>query len=113
MSLDALTFVVNKGAENVNGKLFERYADTTLSTGYPIGGYTFPVALATHYGQLGIRTLVGVEEVAANTAAFNHFPIWNSQTGKLMIVNNATGLEVPDNTSLSTLTFTLKLTGTR
>lgn len=113
MSVDAITFVVIKDGENVSGRLLERYADATLSTGYPTGGYTFPIALAGQYGQLGIRTLLGVETVATNTAAFNHFAVWNSETGKLMILNNATGLEVPDNTALDTLTLTLKLTGTR
>lgn len=113
MSVDALTLAVNKGAENVNGRLLEKYAAATLSSGYPIGGYTFPEALATQYGQLGIQDLLGVEEVSSNTAAYNYFPVWNNQTGKLMIINNATGLEVPDNTNLSTFTFTLKLTGTR
>jgi hypothetical protein len=113
MSNDALTFTLNKGAENVNGKLLEKYADVTLSNSYPIGGYTFPYALSTQYGQLGIASLLGSEQVAVNTASFNYFAVWNSQTGKLMIISNATGLEVPDATDLSTLVMTLKLTGTR
>lgn len=113
MSVDALTFSVIKGAENVSGRLLERYADTTLSSGYPIGGYTFPAALSTHYGQLGIAQLQGVDQIASNTAAFNYFAVWNYQTGKLMVLSNATGLEVPDGTNLATLTMRLKFIGTR
>mgnify|MGYP001589827530 FL=1 len=113
MSVDILTFSVNKDAENVSGRILERQAEVTLSSGYPTGGYTFPVALNDQYGQLGIRTLIGLFQVACNTAALAYIPFWNSQTGKLMIVNDLTGQEVPDNTDLDALTMTLRLLGSR
>jgi hypothetical protein len=113
MSVDALTFAVNKGAENVSGKLLERVADVTFSSGYPTGGYTFPKALATQYGQLGIADLLGSVQIATNTAGFNFFAVWNSQAGKLVVIWNATGQEMPDNTDISALTMTLKFIGTR
>jgi hypothetical protein len=108
-SVDVITFKLNKAAENVNGKLLERYADATFSTGYPVAGYTFPALLATHYGQLGIRQLIGVEFVAFNTAAIaaTVVPVWNSQTGYLVIPGMA------PTTDISTCTVTLRLTGTR
>src|SRR5258708_13670582 len=112
--VDQLTFVLNKAAENVNGKLLERYAAVALSWAYPNTGatlgYTFPVALATQYGQLGIRTLIAVEQVACNTAGKTYTARWDSQAGKLHIYVN--GTEVSDNSNLSTITLTLKLTGT-
>lgn len=113
MSVDALTFAVNKGAENVSGRLLERVAEITFSTGYPIGGYTFPKALATQYGQLGIADLLGFVQIAANTAANDHYPVYDSQAETLVLVNNATGQEVPDNTDISALKVTLKFIGTR
>jgi hypothetical protein len=108
-SVDVITFVLNKGAENVNGKLLERYAAATFSTGLPVAGYAFPVLLATRYGQLGIRQLLGVEVIAANTAAISlsAYPIWNSQTGAIVFPGIAA------TTDLSTATLTLRLTGTR
>lgn len=111
MSVDALTFIVNKGAENVNGRLLEQYASVLFSSGYPTGGYTFPVSLATEYGQLGIRTLVGVSQVATNTAGLAYTASWNSQTGKLLVFT--AGSQVADNTNIATVGVTLKLTGTR
>ena len=113
MSVDILTFSVNKDAENVSGRLLERVAAVTFSSGYPTGGYTFPAALAEQYGQLGIRTLVGVVQIAVNTAAIHYFVFWDSQTGKLAVVNDLTGVEVPDNTDIDALTITVKLIGTR
>jgi hypothetical protein len=106
-SVDVITFVLNKGAENVNGKLLERYAQATFSTGYPIGGYTFPILLSDQYGQLGIRQLVGVEVVAYNTVGIITNPKWNSQTGRIVFPF------VAPTTDLSAVTVTLKLTGTR
>jgi hypothetical protein len=113
MSVDALTFDVVKGAENVSGKLFERVAVTTFSTGYPTGGYTFPRALNTQYGQLGIADLLGVQEIATNTAAITYFARWDSEAEKLVLINDGTGTEVADNTDVHLLAVTLKLIGTR
>lgn len=113
MSVDILTFSVNKDAENVSGRILERQAEVTLSSGYPAGGYTFPAALAEQYGQLGIRTLIGVYRVACNTAAVTFIPVWDSEAGKLVIVDDGTGNEVVDNTDLDALKMTLRFLGSR
>jgi len=113
MSVDALTFDVIKGAENVNGKLLERVAVTTFSAGYPIGGYTFPRALATQYGQLGIADLIGVQTVAITTSAITYLVTWDIQAETLVVIDNNTGNEVADNVDLHLITVILKFTGTR
>lgn len=111
--VDQVTF--GKVTENVAGKLFEKIVPVTLSTGYPNAGltlgYSFPVQLATRYGQPGIRTLVGVNQVANNTAGKTYTAQWDSEAGKLHVFTG--GAEVADGTDLSTITLTLKLTGTR
>lgn len=109
MATDTLTFVVNKDAENVSGRLLERQAAVTFSNSYPTGGYTFPVALNTRYGQLGISTLVGVVLVATNTAGLLYSVAWDSEAGKLAVLT--AGAQASGD--ISTITLTLKFIGTR
>jgi hypothetical protein len=109
MATDILTFVVDKDGENVAGRLLERQADVTFSASYPTGGYTFPVSLATQYGQLGIRTLKGVVLLATNTAGLLYSIAWDKEAGKLALLTagaQATG-------DVSTITLTLKFIGSR
>ena len=113
MSVDALAFDVVKGAENVSGKLLERVAITTFSAGYPAGGYTFPRALSTQYGQLGIADLIAVQVIAIRTSAIAYLVVWDIQAETLVVIDNTTGLEVADNVDLHLITVTIRLTGTR
>lgn len=111
MSVDVITWAVNKGAENVAGRIRSQYFGATLSSSYPSGGYTLPVLVSTQYGQLGIRTLLSVFQRATNTAGIAYTCTWDSQAGKLHIFT--AGAEVAGSTNLSTIQLHLKLEGTR
>jgi len=111
MAVDAITFSVIKGAENVNGKLLEQFVDATFSSSYPVAGYSFPYALNTQYGQLGIRALLAVYDIAYNTAGLAYNVAWDKTLGKLHVFVN--GTEVTANTNLTTITIRLKISGTR
>jgi hypothetical protein len=111
MSVDTITFSVYKGYENVSGKLLERYAAATFSTGYPTGGYTFPKALRTRYGQLGIADLVGVDQLATNTAGVTYTATWDGEAQKLVVL--VSGVQVANNVDIHTIVLGLKFIGTR
>ena len=115
MSVDALTIVSQKAAENVNGRLLERHVQATLSASYPNAGaakgYSFPVLLSTQYGQCGIRQLTSVDLEGTNTAGIAYQINWDYQAGKIHLFT--AGQEPVDGTNLSALTLLLKLTGTR
>ena len=108
-SVDALTFNWYVGgykvAENVEGRLRTNTADVTLSSGYPSGGYTLdPVNYS-----LGMKSLIGVQQVGGNTAAQGYTITYDTQAGKLHVFTG--GAEVNSPTSLSNLTLRLKFTG--
>lgn len=113
MSVDTLTFSVIQDAENVSGRLLERVAEVTLSAGYPTGGYTFPTNLDDRYGQIGIKHLIGITQIASNTAGLLFLPFWDRQAETLYILRQSTGLEVADNTDLHTSVFRIKFVGSR
>ena len=113
MAVDILTFDVIKDAENVSGRLLERVADVTLSSAYPHGGYTFPTNLDNQYGQVGIKNLIGVVEIASNTAGLDFLAFWDREAEKLFILDQSTGLEATTNANLSTSVLRLKLIGSR
>lgn len=117
MAIDILTFNGNvegyKSGENVNGRLRENIFDVTLSAQYPANGYTLYDATLTkpRYGQLGMKTIMGVEWIGENAAAVaaGSLLVYDT-TLKAIRVGTVAG-EFAENTNVSTLTFRLKFIG--
>lgn len=95
----------------MNGRRLDQFYACTPSNSYPSGGYTFPTAINTRYGTIGIRALDFVVMRATNTAGNGYSVSWDRQAGFLHIFQN--GTEVTANTNLSTITLYLSLQGTR
>jgi hypothetical protein len=87
------------GSENVVGKLRAVMFDLTGDSSYPAGGYAVTAAV------LGLRTLLGIDFVAGNTAGIGASPYWNSQTGKVMF--QLSGADLTATTNVSTWTYRL------
>jgi hypothetical protein len=105
MSVDAVTLTAVRNREDVWGGTRTNLFDVTFSTGYPSGGYTF----SPH--RVGLSTLQAVQNCGGNTAGFAVFAYYNTQTGKLQVMAQPTGLEVPDNTDIHLDTLRLRFEG--
>lgn len=66
--------------EDVAGKTRMFTYDVTADNSYPAGGY------AVSPSDVGLKFIIGVQQIAVNTAGLLYFVLYNQQTGKLVFI---------------------------